>query len=176
MPFFSQPGRKLGSALQKVVDAARRWRRAGHLAREMHDDVAVLDIGFQHGERIAAEVLKILLDLDLDVRPRQGAAQRVAIVAELVRHAGEKELNVRHSPPPALRPWHQCGMAGRGRQRAGRRAYGHPRVQANLGGFPLSCRENAAVLNLADACPLPNMAPMRFFYGLEAIYAGPGFV
>jgi hypothetical protein len=50
------------------------------------------------------------------------------------------------------------------------------RVQANLGGFPLFCRENAAVLNLADACLLPNMAPMRFFYGREAIYAGPGFV
>jgi hypothetical protein len=85
---FSQPSRKLGSAPQKVVDAARRWHRARHLAREMHDDVAALDVLLQHGESIAAEVLKLLLDFDFDIESRQRAAQRVAIVAELVRHAG----------------------------------------------------------------------------------------
>jgi hypothetical protein len=79
----------------------------------MHDDVATLDIVFQHGERVAAAILKILLDLDLDIRPRQRAAQCVAI-AELFRHAGEKELDVRHSHAArvmALVPmWH--GGAG----------------------------------------------------------------
>jgi hypothetical protein len=48
--------------------------------------------------------LEILLDLDLDIRPRQRPAQFIAIVAELVRHTGQKELDVRHSPPPALWP------------------------------------------------------------------------
>jgi hypothetical protein len=42
------------------------------------------------------------------------------------------------------------------------------------GGFPLFCRGNAAVLNLADACLSPNQAPMRLFYGHEAVHAGPG--
>src|SRR5260370_4325703 len=84
----------------------------------MNHDVAALDIGFEHSERVAAQRLEILLDLDLDIRPRQRAAQVVAIVAELVRHTGEKYVYVRHSPPPALWPWPQCGMADRVRQRA----------------------------------------------------------
>ena len=115
---FGQPSRKLGLAPQKVVDAARRWRRAGHLAREMHDDVAALDIIFEHGERVAAPRLEVFLDFDFDIRSRQRTAQRVAIIAEFVRYTREKELDVRHSPPPALWPWPQCGMVGRLRQRA----------------------------------------------------------
>src|ERR1700722_642640 len=85
----------------------------------MNHDVGGLDIGFEHSEHVAAQRLEILLDLDLDIRPRQRAAQFVAVAAELVRHAGEKELYVRHSPLPALWPWPQCGMADRVRQRAG---------------------------------------------------------
>jgi hypothetical protein len=56
----------------------------------MNHNVAALDIGFEHSERVAAQRLEILLDLDLDIRPRQLAAQVVAIVAELVRHTGKK--------------------------------------------------------------------------------------
>jgi hypothetical protein len=117
-PLFGQPRRKLGSAPQKIVDAGGLGRRARHIADKMDDDVAVCHVLFEHGERIAAEVLKILLDLDLDIGSRQRAAQRVAIVAELVGYAGKKELDVRHSPPPASWPRRECGMSGRVRQSA----------------------------------------------------------
>ena len=121
-----EPRRKVGPATQKIVDAVRLWSRTGHVANEMNDDVATLDIGFQHGERVAAERMKILLDLDLDIRPRQRMAQALPIVAELVGDTGEKEFYVRHSPPPmaVTRIWH--GAAGsakvRGPDEGSRRA------------------------------------------------------
>src|SRR5271166_5243261 len=83
----------------------------------MHDRVAALDIGFEHGERVAAGQLEILLDLDLDVRPRQCMAQAFAIGAELIRHAGEKQFYVRHSPPPASWPWRMWHIATRAAKR-----------------------------------------------------------
>jgi len=83
----------------------------------MHDDVAALDIIFEHGERVAAPRLEVFLDFDFDIRSRQRAAQLVAILAELVRHAGEKQFDVRHSPPPELWPRAQCGMGWPVRQR-----------------------------------------------------------
>ena len=112
---FGKPRLKLRLTLQEVVDAARLGRRTRHIADEMNDDVAVCHVLFEHGERVAAERLEVLLDLDLDIRSRQRAAELVAIVAELIGHAGEKELDVRHSPP-ALWPWVQCGMAGQVRK------------------------------------------------------------
>jgi hypothetical protein len=36
------------------------------------------------------------------------------------------------------------------------------------------CRDNAAVLNLADARLSPSVAPMRLFYGHGGVHAGPG--
>ena len=138
----------------------------------MHDDIAALDVVFQQGERVAAAILKILLDLDFDIRSRQRAAQRVAIVAELVRHAGEKEFDVRHSPPPALWPRPQCGMVGRVRQRRAT-----PVVLLGIrppcpvqGGFPLFCRGKAAVLNLADARLSPNRGADGAFPRRQAIH------
>jgi hypothetical protein len=90
----------------------------------MNDDVTALDVVFEHCKRVAARELEVLLDLDLDPLVSQRVAQRLAIVAELVRDAGKKELDVRQSPPPALWPWRQCGMEDRVRQRAGRRPPG----------------------------------------------------
>ena len=58
----------------------------------MHDDVAARQVFFEHSERIAAKRLEILLNLDLDVRPRERAAQVVAIVAELIRNTEEKTV------------------------------------------------------------------------------------
>lgn len=105
---FHEPRRELGPPLQEIVDAAGLGRRTRHVADEMDNDIAALDIGLQHGERIAAGRLKILLDLDPDIVPRQRVAQCVAIVAELIRHTGKKQF--RHSPPPramAIAPmWH----------------------------------------------------------------------
>ena len=60
---------------------------------------------------------ELLLDLGLDIRvasARRRSASRY--IAELVRYTGEKELNVRHSPPPALWPRSQCGMPPRVRK------------------------------------------------------------
>ena len=50
----------------------------------------MFDVFLEHPQRVAAERLEIFLDLDLDVRPRERAAQDVAIAAEFIRHAGEK--------------------------------------------------------------------------------------
>jgi hypothetical protein len=140
MPFSASRAASSGRRLKKVVDTGGLWRRAGHVADEMNNDVATLDIGPQDSERIAAERLEILLDLDLDIRPRQRAAQFVAIVAELVRDAGEKELDVRHSPPPApmaARPmWH----GGPGSAKGGRdlwRLMGFACVSADTMRIPL---------------------------------------
>ena len=58
----------------------------------MNDDVATLDVVFEHRERVAARKLEVFLDLDLDPLMGQRVPQRLAIGAELVRHTGEKEF------------------------------------------------------------------------------------
>ena len=65
----------------------------------MHDRLALADIILEFGQRIAAERLEILLDLDLDVRAGQGAAQGFPLGAELVGHAGQEKLNRHRSAP-----------------------------------------------------------------------------
>ena len=53
----------------------------------MDDRLALVDIVFEHLQRVAAEGLEILLDFYLDVWPRQRLAQHIAIRAELVGDA-----------------------------------------------------------------------------------------
>ena len=64
----------------------------------MNDHFALGDVVFEHPQRVAAQRLEILLDLNVDVRPRQRATQRVAIHAELVGDAGEEQFDalIRH--------------------------------------------------------------------------------
>jgi hypothetical protein len=133
---FRQPRRKLGPPLQKVIDAGGLGRRARHVADEMDDDVAALDISFQKGERVAAHRLEVFLDLDLDIGSRQRAAQFVAIVAELVRHAGKERLHVRHSTPPRVMAIGSMWHGGAGRAKGARRLWrlmGFACVPANSG-------------------------------------------
>jgi len=49
---------------------------------------ALLDVLFEHVQSVATERFEVLLDLDLDVRARQRAAQSVAMLAELAGDAG----------------------------------------------------------------------------------------
>ena len=108
-----KPRRKLRPPPEKVVDAGCGRRRARHVADEMDDGVAAFDVIFEHGQRVAAGGTEILLDLDLDPSVGQRMAQRLAIGAELISHAGEKQFYVRHSPPPASWPCGECGMSRR---------------------------------------------------------------
>jgi hypothetical protein len=48
------------------------------------------------------------------------------------------------------------------------------RIPASQGGFPLFCRQNAAALNLADACLLPDHSADEAFLWPEAVPAEPG--
>jgi hypothetical protein len=120
--------------------------------------------------------LKILLDLDLDILPRQRAAQRVAVVAD------SSDTQERNSLTSAIRRRPRYGrgpnVAWPGEFRKGRAT---PVVLMGIrpqcpfkGGLPSFCRDNAAVLNLADACLSPTVAAMRLFYGREAVHARPG--
>jgi len=59
-------------------------RRAAHVAHQMHNSVAVGDVDVELVERIAAEVLEVLLDLHRDVLPREVAVELIPIVAEFV--------------------------------------------------------------------------------------------
>ena len=74
----SRPLTLLGAGVEPAISPAK-WTPASHRAIE-------------HAQRVAAERLEILLDLDLDVRARQRTAQRVAINSELAGGAGKDSL------------------------------------------------------------------------------------
>jgi hypothetical protein len=73
-----------------------------HVAGEMHHGVAVRDIDIELVERVAAEVLEVLLHLLFDIVPRQVRSQLIAIGAELIRNGREKNLR-RHERAPAIK-------------------------------------------------------------------------
>ena len=66
---------------------------------EMHHGVAMRDIDVELVERVAAEVLEVLLHLHFDIVPRQVRSQLIAIGAELIRNGREKNLR-RHDRAP----------------------------------------------------------------------------
>ena len=57
------------------------------------------DIDIELVERVAAEVLEVLLHLHFDIVPRQVALQLIAKGAELIRNGREKNLR-RHDARP----------------------------------------------------------------------------
>jgi hypothetical protein len=59
----------------------------------MHHGVAMGDVDIELVERVAAEVLEILLHLYFDVVPREVGAELVAIGAEFVGNSREKNLD-----------------------------------------------------------------------------------
>lgn len=97
-----QLGLDVGMSREEGLQAEILRRRARHVADEMHDRFAALDVGFELHQGVAAERLEILLDFQLDVRPRQRTAQCVAIGAKLVGYAGQEQLD-RHRLAPAIR-------------------------------------------------------------------------
>ncbi len=96
---LGEPRRQVGAPPQQIVHAAWVRREPRHVADEMHDRFALRDVVFEHMQRVAAERLEVLLDFDLDVRPSQRVAERVAVGPELVRDAGNEKSDapVRHS-------------------------------------------------------------------------------
>ncbi|MGA2493178.1 MAG: hypothetical protein ABSF67_09535 [Roseiarcus sp.] len=106
---------EIGTFRQQRLDVALERRRAGHVADEMHDAVAMRDIDVEFVERVAAEVDKVLLHLHFDVGPREVGAELIAIGAELVGHRREKDLHrFRHGRARrGLFPPSGCGMPER---------------------------------------------------------------
>ena len=88
-----QVGDEIGIFRQQRVDVALERRRAGHVADEMHDAIAMRDIDVELVERVAAEVLEVLLHLHFDVVPREVGAELIAIGAELVGDRRQKDLH-----------------------------------------------------------------------------------
>ena len=76
---------------------------AAHVAHEMHDGVAMGDVGIELVERIAAEVLEILLHLHRDIVTRQIMDQQIAIRPELAGNGREKDADC-HAPSHELSP------------------------------------------------------------------------
>ena len=74
---------------------------AAHVSDKMHHGVAMGDIDIELVERVAAEILEILLHLHFDIVPREVGAQLVAIEAEFVGNSREKDLD-RHRRTPAI--------------------------------------------------------------------------
>ena len=71
----------------------------GHVADKMHDGVAMGDVDIELVERVAAEVLEILLHLHFDIVPREVGAKLIAIGTELVGNSREKNLDRHHARP-----------------------------------------------------------------------------
>ena len=71
-------------------------RGAAHVADEMHDGVAMGDVDVELVERVAAEVLEVLLHLHCDIVPREVMDELIAIGAELVGN-GRNQCVFRHS-------------------------------------------------------------------------------
>ena len=88
-----QIGDEIGIFRQQRVDVALERRRAGHVADEMHDAVAMRDIDVEFIENAAPEVLEVLLDRHFDVVPREVGAEQIAIGAELVGDRRQKDLH-----------------------------------------------------------------------------------
>ena len=84
-------------ASNERIDIDRGRSRACHLADEMHHRFAMLDVFLELRQRVAAEGLKVLLDFDLDVGPRQHTAQCVAIPAD--RPTRRTGIDLRLGPP-----------------------------------------------------------------------------
>ena len=74
----------------------------------MHDGVATRDVDVELIERVAAELLEVLLDFDLDIVTREIMPQRVAVRPELLADRREENLH-RHARARkkrwALVPW-----------------------------------------------------------------------
>ena len=68
---------------------ARVRGSASHVADKMHDSVAMGDIDIELIERVAAEVLEILLHLHMDIVPFEIGAQQIAIGAKFIRNRGD---------------------------------------------------------------------------------------
>ena len=67
-------------------------RSSAHVAHEMHDRVAVGDVGVELVEHIAAKVLEVLLHLHRDVMPREIMDELIPVSPELVGN-GERPLS-----------------------------------------------------------------------------------
>ena len=90
-----RPGRR--QSLRKIGVAAderpllRGGRSgAGHVADQVNHGVAIVDVRIELIERVAAEILEIILDFHRDVVPREIAIQLFAVSKELVGN-GRKE-------------------------------------------------------------------------------------
>src|ERR1700733_8314554 len=79
----------------------------------MNDRITVPNIRVDLAQCVHTESAEVLLNCDVKVQRRKLVSQRLAIGAELVGGAGEKQLHVRHCPPPASWQSRECGMAWR---------------------------------------------------------------
>jgi hypothetical protein len=79
-------------------------RGATHFADEMHDRVAMGDVDVELVERIAAEILEVLLHLHGDIVPRQIAAQLIPVNPELVGNSRKKDAD-RHAARRSSSAW-----------------------------------------------------------------------
>src|SRR6516164_9522249 len=78
--------------------------RPGHLSHEVHHRVAMGDVDVELVERVAAETLEVLLNLHLDIMPRQVAAQLITVEAKLVGDRREKDADRHVGQAPQREP------------------------------------------------------------------------
>jgi hypothetical protein len=88
--------REIGVFVEQRLLLALARGSPGHLPDEIHYRVAVTDVGIELVERVAAERLEILLNLHLDIVPRQIETQLVAISAEFIGNRRKKDAD-RHA-------------------------------------------------------------------------------
>ena len=76
-----------------------RWRfghRTGHVAHQVDDAVAILDVGVEHLQCFIAGHDEVLLHLYLHVLASQQVAKPLPITQKLGRYRGEEQLDARH--------------------------------------------------------------------------------
>jgi hypothetical protein len=90
---WRQRSGQIGIFGEQRVQLSRARIGTGHAAHEMNHGVAIGDIDVELVERVAAEVLEILLHLHFDIVPREISAELIAIDAKLVGNGREKNLH-----------------------------------------------------------------------------------
>jgi hypothetical protein len=100
LPQRVELGRQVGIFRQNGGSGFGLRGGPGHVADEVHDRVASLDVEVELVERDAAVVLEILLDLHLHIVAREIVAKLIAVIAKFIRHRGQENPH-RHGGSPA---------------------------------------------------------------------------